>query len=360
MGKSFKTDGKSLVMTYIKKSAKQLPLATAPRDLLNCRIVGDGPGRLNIHTTCEKRPDGKHVFRQLTRSDYNRDAELDDLQARHERRMHASHALAALSSTVSHTTGPLQFEAYIKVVVQHAPALRAAYAMRSACSEAFKAYRLKTTTMDKFIVSHGKSEPGCPLVYGQGNAKFKCNGCGEQSVLTTAYSSCIRRAFSHRMILVPVDDYGATKYCSLNHTELAPPWRPSPHGTTVYMGCDVKLCKSEANTALGPTYPCKALPGQLAGLCPFAADKWVPIDLDRNSALAIANLTGVAPEHRPLVYRRPSTGQPCLERAIFIHNTLAHRQCYQDIPTIPPSHVSVQVAAASNTIQRYLYHTYNT
>jgi hypothetical protein len=289
MGKSFKTDSKSLVMTYIKKSAKQLPLATAPRDLLNCRTVD--PGRVNIHTTCEKRPDGKHVFRQLTRSDYYRDAELDDLQARRERRMHASDALAALSSTVSHTTDPLQFEAYIKVVVQHAPAIRAAYAMRSACSEAFKAYRLKTKTMDKFIVSHGNSEPGSPLV------------------------------------------------C---------------------MGCDVKLCKSEANTALGPTHPCKALPGQLAGLCPFAADKWVPIDRDRNSALAIANLTGVAPEHRPLVYRQPSTGQPCLERAIFIHNTLAHRQCYQDIPTIPPSHVSVQVAAASNTIQRYLYHTYNT
>jgi hypothetical protein len=355
MGKSFKTDATSLVMTYIKNSAKQLPLATAPRDLLNCRIVGDDPGRVNIHTTCEKRPDGKHVFRQLTWSDYYRDAKLDVLQARRECRhqQHASDALAALSGTVRHTTDPLQFEAYIKVVVQHAPALRAAYAMRSACSEAFKAYRLKTKTMDKFIVSHGKSELGCPLVYGLGNAKFKCNGRGEQSVPTTAYSSRIRRAFSHRMILVPVDEYCTTKYCSMTHTELAPTWRPTTDGTTVCMDRDVKLCKSEAITALGSPHPCKALPGQLAGLCPFAADKWVPIDRDRNSALAIANLTGVAPEHRPLVYRRPSTGQPCLECAILTHSTLAYSQCYLDIPTIPPSHVSVQVAAASYTIQGY-------
>jgi hypothetical protein len=118
MGKSFKTDGMSLVMAYMMNSAKHLPLATATRDLLNCRIVGDNPGRVNIYATCEKRPDGKHVFRQLTRSDYYRDAKLDVLQARCERRhqQHASNALAALSGTVQRTTDPLQFEAYIKVV----------------------------------------------------------------------------------------------------------------------------------------------------------------------------------------------------------------------------------------------------
>jgi hypothetical protein len=353
MGKSFKTDGTSLVVTYLKSSAELLPPSTAPLDLRNCRIIGDDPGRVNIHTTCEKRRDGGHIFRQLTRSDYYRDAKLNDLQACRERRhqRHASRALAALSGTVRHTTDQRQFEAYVKAVAQHAPALRAAYASRSACSEAFKAFRFKTKTMDKFIISHGKSEPGCPLVYGLGNAKFKCNGRGEQSVPTTAYASRIRRAYSHRITLLPVDEYGTTKYCSMTHTELAPAWRPAPdEKTNLRKDRDVKLCKSEAIIRLGSLHPCQAVPAQLEGLCPFAADKWVPIDRDRNAALAIANLTGVSPENRPPVYRRPCKGQPCRQGDFcFTLNYFAAQRC-AGIPTVPPSRACVQVAAAATTI----------
>ncbi|MEY2937038.1 MAG: hypothetical protein RL033_7787, partial [Pseudomonadota bacterium] len=322
MGKSFKTDGTSLVVMYVKSVAKQQPPIPEPLDLTKCRIVGDDPGRVNMHTTCEKRPDGEVIFRQLTRADYYRDAKLDGVRVSSERRhqQHASEALAALSGTVKRTTDPLKFEAYVQQVARHAPALRAAYASRSACSEAFQAFSLKTKTIDRFIMSHGRSELDCPLVYGLGDAKFKSGGRGERSVPTTSYASRIRAAYSHRMILVPVDEYGTTKYCCATHTELAPAWRPAADGTKLFTDRDVKLCKSEAITALGSPHPCQASPDQVSGLSPFAADKCVPIDRDRNAALAIAHLTGVAPEHRPPVYRRPSVGQPCRGGEVTIHS----------------------------------------
>ena len=152
-------------------------------------------------------------------------------------------------------------------------------------------------------------------MYGLGDAK--CGGRGERSVSTKEYTSRIQRAYSHRITLLPVDEFGTTKYCSVTHTELAPAWRPTPDGTKLFTDRDVKLCKSEAITTLGSPHLCQALPAQLQGLCPFAADKWVPIDRDRNAALAIANLTRVAPQNRPQVYRRPNTSQPWREGALL-------------------------------------------
>jgi hypothetical protein len=77
MGKSFKTDGTSLVMTYVKvspevssRSSHIQPPYTAPLDLRNCCIVGDDPGHVNIPITCENCLDGNHIFRQLAWSDY--------------------------------------------------------------------------------------------------------------------------------------------------------------------------------------------------------------------------------------------------------------------------------------------------
>ena len=61
LGKSFKTDGTSLVMTYVKNVVKEPPPAPSQLDLRSCRVIGDDPGCVNIHTTCEKRPDGIHI-----------------------------------------------------------------------------------------------------------------------------------------------------------------------------------------------------------------------------------------------------------------------------------------------------------
>ena len=83
-------------------------------------------------------------------------------------------------------------------------------------------------------------------------------------------------------------------------------------GTKVWTDRDVKLCKSEYINLLGSRHPCEASEDLCVGLEWYDRNMWVPIDRDRNAALAIANLIGVAVEDRPDVYsrRRPNDWAP--------------------------------------------------
>jgi hypothetical protein len=317
VGASFRTDGTSLVFTY-ECSVRRAPPKrednaqaqhwTIPE---GCIVVGDDPGRQNMHTTCTLVQDGDPIFRQLTREDYYRDSKFDENRISGERRRlrHAAQAIAAMSGTRRRTAIASEFAEYVGVIGSFAAELKAAYACRSACSEAFKAYRFKTKTIDTFIVQHKQKVPkgtdrddSHKVAYLRGDAKFDCTGRGERAVPTTSYGVRLDKAHKALFHHIPVDEWNTTKMDAATHTELSPMWRTRVvDGVTRYiMDRDVKLCTSE--------YPMEShsfLVARGAMLDGLMAYEGTPIDRDRNSAFTIAHIGGLSNAERPLAFQRP-------------------------------------------------------
>jgi len=139
--------------------------------------------------------------------------------------------------------------------------------------------------------------------YGLGLGPFPSGGPGERSVPTSSYGKRIRRAHSEHIKLVGVDEWGTTKYCSQTLTELAPAWRRvnCDDGAIKYrMDRDVKLCTSQSFPLESHSFLI-ASQHLLNGLIPYTG---IPLDRDKNAAFAIRQLTGVANDARPSVYKR--------------------------------------------------------
>lgn len=321
VGPSFMTDGTSLVFTYecavrrappTKRSlAKQDPVPTVSIPE-GCIRVGDDPGRKNMHTTCTiGTRGGDPVFRELTRDAYYRDSKFDEnlISSDRRRRLHASEAIDALSLTRRRTAVAAEFAEYVGVVGRFAQELKAAYASRSAGSEAFKAYRYKTRTIDRFIVRHRQRLPkrverneSHKVAYLLGDARFDCTGRGERSVPTTSYAKRLNSAHKALFIHVPVDEWNTTKMDAATHTELKPTWRSKVvAGETRYIqDRDVKLCTSEY--PLGSHSYLVAKGDMLEGLMAYEG---TPINRDRNSAYTMALIGGLSNAERPPAFRRP-------------------------------------------------------
>ena len=302
VGDSFMTDGTSLVFTY--ECALRTKGGTPTIDLPEgCKVVGDDPGRVNIHTTCSKLANGTYVFRELTRNDYYKDSKFDENKVSRERRHkhHASAALEAISLTRRRTAIASEFSEYVKAIGENAVALKAALGCRNACRESFKAYRYKTKTIDRFINLHATKDE--MTMYALGNPGFSSSGRGERSVPTSSYGHRIRTAHKASFVLRDVDEHGTTKHCSVTFTELAPAWRKvvCKDGETRYKeDRDVKLCTSESFPLESHSF-LVASPHLLEGLEKFSG---IPLDRDRNSAYAIRELAFVPYAERNPVYKR--------------------------------------------------------
>ena len=330
MGRSFMTDGRSLVMTYVSKvesvpKQRGIPKLVEPIKIPEgARVVGDDPGRKNIHYTCERVTEGvvedaKYgcdrasdgeggflEFKVLTRDDHYRG--LDEVKRRGERRhgAKASEAIAELSSTRRRTTSSTEFVKYVQSMARWKTELKAAYGCRAACSEAFTNYRTKVGTMDRFIASFGAS-PEHPLHYalGDGCGGFASTGPGERAVPTSSYGVRIDKTFKGSIVRLPVDEFNTTKMDSVTMTELAPAWRKvedAERRPRYIKDRDVRFCTSEL---LGSYHPCAAKPSLMEGLLNVPVGH-VGVDRDRNAAFAILNLAGLRNDDRPPVYVRPN------------------------------------------------------
>jgi hypothetical protein len=330
MGPSFLTDGRSLVVTYLSKT-EGAPSKKKAADMDDVEqwikipegaiVVGDDPGRKNMHYTCqrvsngtvenddfacERVPDGTGgwlQFKVQTRVDHY--VELDQTKKRAEARhvAEASEAIAALSATRRRTTNMAEFRQYVGTMARWKNELQEAYGCRAACSEAFTNYRTKTGAMDRFIASF--VEKDAMVFYALGDAKFDCSGRGEKSVPTTSYGKRIDKAFKESIVRLPVDEWNTTKMDSVTMTELAPAWRMMTDfvGRLRYIkDRDVRFCTSEL---LGSYHPCAAKPSLMEGLLD-APEGYVGVDRDRNSAFAMLKLAGLRNDERPPVYIRPN------------------------------------------------------
>jgi hypothetical protein len=306
-GTSFVTDGVSLVFLYEslvqKRSAKgKGPLQPELVIPEGCRLVGDDPGRVNVHTTCEEVGEGKYLFRQLTRAEYYRESMFDAnrLSSNRRERHHASAAMAALSATRRRTHLATEFIQYVRAIATHAEELKKGYACRAARKEAFRAYRFKTKTVDGFIQQH--VSPDRKTVYYLGDGSFASHGRGERAVPTSSYGTRIRRAHP-QVILSMTDERCTSKFCPVTHTELGHAWRSvvcSDGVTRFRKDRDVKLCNSEQFPMGSHSFLC-ASETLLQGLMPFHG---TALDRDRMSAYSILLLGGKKDNERPVVFRR--------------------------------------------------------
>ena len=266
------------------------------------RKVGDDPGDVNEHYTCEILPSGP-IFHVLSRT--KRDTILRPLKESRERRVahHASLAVAALSGTRKKTYDVDKFRAYTRERWCHRVAIGRAFQSRAARSEKFESQRLMGRRLDRYINrvidggkrGHGGRRRGM-LYWGEGNGTRSAMLARR---LNSAHSAWVTHLW--------VDEWGTTKYDCITNEELAPAYRRGIRagGQAGWIkDRDVRFRKSEHT--LESRHPCPYPTPLLVGKG-FREDdllRWEAVDRDGNAAYAINLLAGVAEEHREPCYRR--------------------------------------------------------
>jgi uncharacterized membrane protein len=267
------------------------------------RRVGDDPGDVIQHYTCERLPNGRAIFHKLTRA--ARDKLLQPIKRAREARVakYAKDAVAALSLTRKKTFDIQAFRAYAHARNQHRSALEKAFCSQSARSEKFESQRLLTSQLDRFIITvldggpDGRDARKRITYWGEGN------GTGSAKV-----AKRIKTAHWMWAVHLWVDEFGTTKFDCITHEELASAYRRGV-GKGGQAGWirdrDVKFRKSETHT-LESRHPCP-YPTPLLENTGFRESdlrRWLAVDRDGNAAYAITGLMGVAEDSRPPCYRR--------------------------------------------------------
>ena len=207
-GYMVETDGVSLCVHFKKeKTVLKEPDCDVPtKSNSHGRVIAIDPGRTNIVYGIEREGDGYKTYR-ISKKQYYTDSGIFKRTARAKRWQQTIQDVETVFAQHSpRTVNPNEFDAFIKDYLEVYDELWNEKIKRKWGQSAFRVYRLKQRTLDRFFQTMaGNIKP--TIAYGA--AKFNPTGKHELSSPTTHVTKCCSKHFPTIM----VDEFRTSKVC---------------------------------------------------------------------------------------------------------------------------------------------------